>query len=102
MKTSSNTVITLLSVFTVITLIATNPKESQLRTHMKETIKTEAKKEGGFFGAIRELFSSPEAWLKNLETKRTNYYLFSHYEVTGIDKNRNYVGVFNTFIEISR
>jgi hypothetical protein len=84
----------------VIILIATNPKESQLKEHLRTSLKEEAIKEGGFFGAIQELTAAPASWLMNLTTERKNYYLFSIYKTEGLTKNRKYIGILNTFFEL--
>lgn len=91
---------TIIAAIAVIALLKTNPKEQEFREYIEQNLRTEAVQEGGLGGAIMELISEPQAWLMTLDTKRTNFYLFSVYSVTGLDKEKKYVGVFNTFFEL--
>jgi hypothetical protein len=81
-------------------LYITNPKEYQLKHHLKETFTANAKGEGGFSGAIKELFAGPEAWLMSLTTERHNLMFFSIFEIEGLSKKHVYIGVLNNFIEL--
>ena len=99
MKNSKSIVSIIAVVFLVIVLFATNPKADQFHQYLKETIKNEGIEKGGFGGLVEEFLSSPTASLVDLGTKRSNYYLFSTYEINVL--NMKYIGILNNFFEIS-
>jgi hypothetical protein len=86
----------------LLLMFSTNPTEDKLKDYIKTSIKKEAIEEGGFAGAVNEIFAGPQASLMSITTQRKNCYLFSIYTVEGLEITHKYVGVFNTFFELPR
>lgn len=100
MNISKEIIWTVLTGFLLVILYSTNPKEYQLKAHIKNTLKQEAIKEGGLSGAIKEIFAGPEAWLMSLTTERNDLYIFSVYTVDGLETKHKYLGILGIFIEL--
>lgn len=98
--TSNKIISSIIGTIIIIILLVTNPEEYQLKEYIKHNLKSKAVEEGGLGGAIKELVAGPQSWLMTFDTKRTNVYLFSLYNVSGLDTKKRYIGMFNTFIEL--
>jgi hypothetical protein len=102
MKNNKGIISILLIAALLIALVATNPKEDRFEQYLKENFKDEGIKKGGFEGFIIEALSGSGAWLLNLGTKSTNYYLFSTYEIKFSDETYTYLGILNNFFELPK
>lgn len=97
---TKNLLSTLITISALIVLWITNPKEYQLKEHIKTEFKDEGHEIGGIAGTIEELFSGPASWLMSLSIERKNFYVFSIYTVEGLEKKHKYIGVLSNFIEL--
>jgi hypothetical protein len=100
MENSKEIIYSALSILFLLILLGTNPNELQLKQYIKDNLKNEAVEEGGFTGAIKEVFAGPSSWVMSLTTERKNAYLFSIYDVEGLSRHHKYIGIFGTFFEI--
>lgn len=76
MNNSKEIIWTTLTIILFGILFATNPKEYQLKAHIKNSLKQEAISEGGLNGALKEIFAGPESWLMSftIERKKSLYF----------------------------
>ena len=91
----------ILFVVLLIVLYSTNPSESKFTEYLKTEIIKEAHPQDEFERALFKIFAGPTAYLTGLTTTRTNYYLFSTYEISIFGEKRKYVGIFNHYYEIN-
>jgi hypothetical protein len=100
MSNTNQTASLIITLIIAAVLFATNPKEYELREHIKKNLKHEAVEAGGFGGFVQNLFAGPEAWLNSIYIERKNMYVFSLYKVDGLDGQRKFLGILGTFIEV--
>lgn len=100
MNRSKEIIWTSLTILLFVILYATNPKEYQLKAHIKNSLKQEAISEGGLGGAFKEIFAGPESWLMSLTTEKQDLYFFSVYTVDGLEQKHKYLGILGTFVEL--
>lgn len=79
-----------------IVLFATNPSEPQFKQYIKDDIKAKASADGVIIGAMTELLAVPTVSLSTIV--RTDYYLFSVYEISVLGVKHNYIGILNHFL----
>jgi len=80
-----------------IILFSTNPTETQFKEFLKNDYKAHAKTQD----PLSELLAGPTARILGLTTVSKNYFLFSTFEISDIDKKSLYVGILNHFAKIN-
>lgn len=78
-------------------LFATNPTETQFKEFLRNDFKAQAKTQD----PLSELLAGPAARILGLTTVSKNYFLFSTFEISDLDKKSLYVGVLNHFAQIN-
>ena len=99
-KSKGSKITLILFLLAGIILFATNPSEADFKVYLKEEAKAEAKAEGGLTGAFMELFAGPASRLAGISMVRTDYYVFSVYELSDIGNNHTYLGILNHFSQL--
>ena len=97
----------ILVLFVFVSLFATNPSGTDFKEFAKDFAKEELAKSGvpneGWLGAIAGGITDKVVDLAvEQSTKAQDYYLFSIYEVKGIDKDYKFIGIFNKFIPLKK
>jgi hypothetical protein len=97
----------ILVLFVFVSLFATNPSGTDFKEFAKDYAKKELEKSGvsneGWVGALAGGISDAVVNLAvEKSMKAQDYYLFSIYEVKGIDKDYKFIGVFNKFIPLKK
>jgi hypothetical protein len=86
----------------LVLLYATNPDEQQFKSYLKDRIMEQAKGDESLEGDLTRILSGPAASLAGMATTRTNYYLFSTYEL-GMSGDENlYLGILDQFITLKK
>lgn len=89
----------------IVALFATNPSNADFKEFAKDYVKNEMQKSGvpseGWLGALAGGISdSVVAFAVDQSLEAKDYYLFSIYEVKGIDKDYKFIGIFKKFIPL--
>ncbi|MFZ2285466.1 MAG: hypothetical protein WAV93_00620 [Bacteroidales bacterium] len=85
----------------VALLFATNPKEQQFTSFLKDRIREQAKGDETPGGDLQRLLSGPAASLASIGTVRTDYYVCSTYKMDLPGGEHLYLGIFNQFIKLN-
>jgi uncharacterized membrane protein len=84
-----------------VIFFATNPSEPQFKQYIKNDLISQSRSEGGSLsGALMELLAGPTTYLST--TVRSEYYLFSIYEIDILGDKYKYIGIFNHFIRFNK
>lgn len=91
---------TIIIILVVAVLISSNPKTQDFKEFCKEQIAQNGIKSDDFGGAIQTLLAPIGSWWVSLNTVRTNYFIFSTYEITILGETQVYLGVLSNFVKI--
>jgi hypothetical protein len=86
----------------LVLLFATNPDEQQFKSYLKDRIIEQAKDDESLEGDLTRILSGPAASLAGMVTSRTNYYLFSTYELGMSGDEILYLGILDQFIRLKK
>ena len=83
-------------------LYATNPSEGQFTTFLKEEIAEQAEGDETLAGALKRVAAGPAAVIAGAGAERNNYFFFSTYRFTVLEKDYLYLGVLDNFLRIKK
>lgn len=86
-----------ITILIFLIFFATNPTGTQFKEFLRNDYNAQAKTQD----PLSELIAGPTARILGLTTVSKNYFLFSTFEISDIDKKSLYVGILNHFAQIN-
>ncbi len=83
-------------------LYATNPSEGQFTTFLKEEIVQQAEGDETLTGALKRVAAGPAAVIAGSAAERKNYFFFSTFRFTVLEKEHYYLGILDNFFLIRK
>ena len=84
----------------VALLFATNPKEQQFTSYLRDRIREQAKGDETLGGDLQRMLSGPAASLASVGTVRTDYFVCSTYRIDLPGEDQLYLGIFDHFLRL--
>ncbi|NLE33644.1 MAG: DUF4359 domain-containing protein [Bacteroidales bacterium] len=83
-------------------LYATNPSEGQFTTYLKEQIVEQADGDETLTGALKRVAAGPASAIAGSGAERRNYFFFSTYRFTVLEREYLFLGILDNFFRIKK
>lgn len=87
--------------FVSIILFVTNPSEKEFKEYLKRDAETELKSQKTVEDTVSHAFTGAATRLAGLAAKRSEFYLFSIYEISIPGKKLRYIGILSSFLSLN-